>query len=284
MAKQSKRTATQANESAQDNTNVQEETQETICSNENIPLVNATQQEPADSQDIVVSIDGNNTANGQEPPLNQEIRLAEAQPGDIEALEETIDQLEERSSGQNTYILHQDAIIEELECALISLEPTLTLVNAQASLITALVEQLNVQKTALEQSTAVNMQPTVTRSTDRKSEALALLNPNNESVWPGPPVSITQLANAMGTNNKNVSSVLSALRDQGYQIATDELGRKFIKNHTPGQSAKTPKYTQYEAATTNSQPTITSIELTNLISQAQGTIVKRTVDGIVRVN
>jgi len=278
MAKSAKKQAAQANESAQDN--VQEETQETICSNENIPLVNAAQQEPADSQDIVVSIDDNNDTNGQEPhqepPLDQEIRLAEAQPGDIEALEDALDQAVERSSDQAEYILHQDNLIEELECALTSLEPTLSLVNQQQLIIKMLMERLSTQ------ATATAAQP-IARSTDRKSEALALLNPNNESVWPGPPVSITQLANAMGTNNKNVSSVLSALRDQGYQIATDELGRKFIKNHTPGQSAKTPKYTQYEAAT-NNQPAITSIELTNLISQAQGTIVKRTVDGIVRVN
>lgn len=233
-------------------------------------------QEPAESQGSSFSY--NNSNDGQETAeetasLDQEIRLAEAQPGDIEALEAALDEATETSAYQTAHCLAQDKIIEELEETLICLEPVLSLVNQQQIVIKMLMEKLS------QPSQPTGFMP---RTVDRKAEALALLNPNNRCEWPGPPISITQLAQAMNTNNKNVSSVLTALRDQGYQIATDELGRKFIKAHTPGQSAKTQKFVQYEAA--QAQTTISPTELTTLISQAQGTIVKRTAEGITRVN
>lgn len=186
--------------------------------------------------------------------IDQEVRLAEAQPGDIEALEAALDEA------------HED--IAELEEALCHIEPVLSLVITQRNMISELITRLQAQ------STPASFTPTG-QMPDRKAQALMLLNPNNQSTWPGPPVTIKDLAQAMQITSKNVSSVLSGLRDQGYHIATDNLGRKFISNFTPGQSAKTSRYTSYEAQANTS--TITSDELTNLISKANQTIVKRTV-------
>jgi predicted Rossmann fold nucleotide-binding protein DprA/Smf involved in DNA uptake len=71
---------------------------------------------------------------------------------------------------------------------------------------------------------ALAAQPAVATSTapGRKDQVLALMITGKH--W-----KISDLAKAVGINERNISSQLTYLRKAGHAIATDSLGRKFIE-------------------------------------------------------
>ena len=56
---------------------------------------------------------------------------------------------------------------------------------------------------------------------ERKAQVLALLKHNG-------PISIKGMATVMNTTTRNISSVLTAIRNSGYVIHTDNVGQKYI--------------------------------------------------------
>jgi hypothetical protein len=109
----------------------------------------------------------------------------------------------------------------------------------------------------------------------RKDQILKVMLPEGPASIPGPHVTISRLAQALGTNNKNVSSMLTAVRDAGYSVATDDLGRKFILSYTPGVSKKNSKFVDDTDDTTNTISDISPDQLTASISAAAGIVTKR---------
>ena len=70
---------------------------------------------------------------------------------------------------------------------------------------------------------ALAAQPaTATATTGRKDQVLQLMITGKH--W-----KISDLAKAVGINERNISSQLTYLRKAGHAIATDSLGRKFIE-------------------------------------------------------
>ena len=83
-----------------------------------------------------------------------------------------------------------EAIIEELECTLVHLE-----------------ERLCVSKVKLE---------------GRKEQCLKIMQSAGH-------ITVAAIATRIGISARNVSSQLTYLRKDGYAIATDSLGRKFLE-------------------------------------------------------
>lgn len=216
--------------------------------------------------------------------LNQEVRLAEAQPGDIEALEQALDSLQEDHSillssydalandsvireetnlMQEELIRRQIAEITHNKSTIASLEDAL---DRASDMIETLMNKVTAQ--------AAQVSHSIGSSMSRKDQILGLMLPDGPDSCPGPKVTITQLAQLLNTNNKNVSSILTPLRDLGYAIMTDELGRKYIKSYDPAASYKNGR-TSVETAPASM--TITPDELV-------ATVVKRTADGLKRIS
>lgn len=221
--------------------------------------------------------------------LDQEIRLAEAQPGDIEALEsasdtaqETLSLVERELAALEEITLIQEESIRRQQAEIIfnnrfMQSYTQQLTNVPERLLqnpafthepityyatmTAQLEELVTQLIAkLEDTQTAQATQTQSSLVDRKSQLLAILNPNN--TFPGPHVTVTQLAAAANTNNRNISSILSGIRSLGYAIATDELGRKYITSYTPNVS-------QRGAATSVGRSTTQTTQTTQLITSDQ---------------
>lgn len=215
-------------------------------------------------------------------PLDQEVRLAEAHPGDIEALESALDTaqetlslverelsaLEEITLVQEESIRRQQAEITFNNRFMQSYTQQLTNVPERLlqnpafthepityyATMTAQLEELVTQLiTKLEDTQTTQVTQTQSSLVNRKSQLLAILNPNNANTFPGPHVAVTQLAAAASTNNRNISSILSGIRSLGYAIATDELGRKYITSYTPNVSQRGAATSAGRSSTSTSQ-------------------------------
>jgi len=62
------------------------------------------------------------------------------------------------------------------------------------------------------------------KSGNRKAEVLAVLRSNG-------PITIQDLSKEISISTKNISSQLTYLRTDGYQIFTDNHGRKFLNEN-----------------------------------------------------
>jgi biotin operon repressor len=82
-----------------------------------------------------------------------------------------------------------------------------------------LIEIIENQKQIIED--LQNENERLKNKTGRKTEVLELLK-NNDSI------SITQIAERLNISTKNVSSQLTYLRQDGYNICTNSSGRKFL--------------------------------------------------------
>lgn len=60
----------------------------------------------------------------------------------------------------------------------------------------------------------------------RKDQVLAILKKEGH-------ITVESIAKRIGITSRNVSSQLTYLRKDGYSIATDSLGRKFLESTTP---------------------------------------------------
>jgi len=85
-----------------------------------------------------------------------------------------------------------------------------------------LIEDLESTIQAL-QSKILSLTATKTEGPSRKEQVLAIMIKEGR-------VTINKIADLLGTNNRNISSVMSAIRKEGYGIATDSLGRKYIES------------------------------------------------------
>jgi len=90
--------------------------------------------------------------------------------------------------------------------------------------VTLLIEDL--ESTILDlQSKILRLTATKTDSgPSRKEQVLAVMMKNDR-------ITINKIADLLGTNNRNISSVMTAIRKDGYGIATDSLGRKYIESY-----------------------------------------------------
>jgi len=223
-----------------------------------------------------------------EAPINQEIRLAETKPGEIEKLEAELSLAEETNLNQEESLRRQEAELtflrardgfwldqmipindvygtdDAFKAAPISFLFSIT--QDMEQLIHKLMDELKTRTAQPQQMTST------LRGASRKEQILAVLCPNN--IVPGPPVTISELAIAAGTNNKNISSILTAVRDMGYSIATDEYGRKYVTAYNPGESAKGVSHGSSNSVKSAPVTTITP-------DQFISSIVKRSTDGTI---
>ena len=192
-------------------------------------------------------------------PINQEIRLAEAKPGEIESLEAQLSLAEEINLDQEARIRQQVAEIQFLNNRnnywheqIANASDVLRSNDAfMAAPINFLLDMMVDYEAAITEAmdlindlrSKTQTTHAVSNGTSRKDQALHVLLPDGITSIPGPHVTITKIAEALGTNNKNISSVLTAVRDAGYTVATDELGRKYVLAYTPGTSKKNTRVT-----------------------------------------
>lgn len=89
----------------------------------------------------------------------------------------------------------------------------------KAELIEAAIEYENLLLHLEEKISRVKVQPE-----GRKSQVLQILKTGH--------VTVAAISTRIGISARNVSSQLSYLRKDGYAIATDSLGRKFLESTT----------------------------------------------------
>lgn len=87
-------------------------------------------------------------------------------------------------------------------------------------LVTAIKEYENLLLHLEDKISTVKVKPE-----GRKSQVLEVLKTGN--------VTVAAIAERLGITARNVSSQLSYLRKDGYAIATDSLGRKFLESNQP---------------------------------------------------
>jgi hypothetical protein len=237
-----------------------------------------------------------------EAPINQEIRLAEVKPGEIEKLEEDFDILHASYEAVQAELSLAEEINLNLEESLRRQEAELVFLRKRDGFwldqmipvhdvygtddafkaapisflfsMTQDMEQLIIKLMDELKTRAAQPQQmaSTARGASRKEQILAVLCPNN--IVPGPPVTISELAIAAGTNNKNISSILTGVRDMGYSIATDEYGRKYVTAYDPTKSAKGVSHGSSNSTKSAPAATITP-------DQFISSVVKRSPDGTI---
>lgn len=76
-------------------------------------------------------------------------------------------------------------------------------------------------KAKQDNETLLKSKSTVGQGGERKSQVLKLLKDRG-------PISIKGMASVLNTTTRNVSSVLTGLRNNGYVIHTDSIGQKYL--------------------------------------------------------